>query len=61
MARPLISFLTDFGADGAAAICRGVMLSIAPDAQILALGRNQADAAAALGIEPGRRVRIERR
>jgi hypothetical protein len=35
MARPLISFLTDFGADGAAAICRGVMLSIAPDAQIL--------------------------
>jgi S-adenosyl-L-methionine hydrolase (adenosine-forming) len=35
MARPFISFLTDFGADGAAAICRGVMLSIAPDAQIL--------------------------
>lgn len=35
MARPLISFLTDFGADGAAAICRGVMLSVAPDAQIL--------------------------
>jgi S-adenosylmethionine hydrolase len=35
MARPVISFLTDFGADGAAAICRGVMLSIAPDAQIL--------------------------
>jgi S-adenosylmethionine hydrolase len=33
--RPFISFLTDFGADGAAAICRGVMLTIAPDAQIL--------------------------
>jgi len=33
--RPFISFLTDFGADGAAAICRGVMLSIAPDAQIV--------------------------
>ena len=35
MERPFISFLTDFGADGAAAICRGVMLSIAPDAQIV--------------------------
>jgi S-adenosylmethionine hydrolase len=33
--RPFISFLTDFGPDGAAAICRGVMLSIAPDAQIV--------------------------
>jgi S-adenosylmethionine hydrolase len=33
--RPFLSFLTDFGADGAAAICRGVMLGIAPDAQIL--------------------------
>jgi S-adenosylmethionine hydrolase len=33
--RPFISFLTDFGEDGAAAICRGVMLSIAPDAQIV--------------------------
>jgi S-adenosyl-L-methionine hydrolase (adenosine-forming) len=33
--RAFISFLTDFGADGAAAICRGVMLSIAPDAQIV--------------------------
>ena len=30
-----MSFLTDFGADGAAAICRGVMLSIVPDAQIV--------------------------
>lgn len=35
MTPPFISFLTDFGADGAAAICRGVMLSIAPDAQIV--------------------------
>jgi hypothetical protein len=35
MRRPFISFLTDFGPDAAAAICRGVMLGIAPDAQIL--------------------------
>jgi S-adenosylmethionine hydrolase len=35
MTRPFISFLTDFGLDGAAAICRGVMLSIASDAQIV--------------------------
>jgi S-adenosylmethionine hydrolase len=35
MARPVITFLTDFGLDGAAAICRGVMLGIAPDAQII--------------------------
>lgn len=33
--RPIIGFLTDFGLDGAAAICRGVMLSIARDAQIV--------------------------
>jgi S-adenosyl-L-methionine hydrolase (adenosine-forming) len=33
--RPVITFLTDFGPDAAAAICRGVMLSIAPDAQIV--------------------------
>lgn len=33
--RPVIGFLTDFGFDGAAAICRGVMLSIARDAQII--------------------------
>jgi len=32
---PVIGFLTDFGLDGAAAICRGVMLSIARDAQIV--------------------------
>lgn len=35
MDRPVIGFLTDFGLDGAAAICRGVMLSIARDAQIV--------------------------
>ena len=33
--RPFLSFLTDFGPDAAAAICRGVMLGIAPDAQIV--------------------------
>lgn len=33
--RPVIAFLTDFGLDGAAAACRGVMLSICPDAQIV--------------------------
>lgn len=35
MTRPFISFLTDFGPDSAAAICRGVMVSIAPDVQIV--------------------------
>lgn len=35
MQRPFISFLTDFGLDGAAAVCRGVMLSICRDAQIV--------------------------
>ena len=34
---PFISFLSDFGLDGAAAICRGIMLSICPDAQIIDL------------------------
>ncbi|MEO5986194.1 MAG: SAM-dependent chlorinase/fluorinase [Candidatus Limnocylindria bacterium] len=34
-ARPVITFLTDFGPDGAAATCRGVMLGICPDAQIV--------------------------
>lgn len=33
--RPVISFLTDFGLDGAAATCRGVMLGICHDAQIV--------------------------
>jgi hypothetical protein len=37
MERPVISFLTDFGPDGPAPICRGVMLGIARDAQILDL------------------------
>jgi S-adenosylmethionine hydrolase len=32
--RPFISFMTDFGPDSAAAVCRGVMLSIAPEARI---------------------------
>jgi S-adenosyl-L-methionine hydrolase (adenosine-forming) len=32
---PVISFLSDFGLDGAAAICRGVILSICPTAQII--------------------------
>ena len=32
---PVISFLSDFGLDGAAAICRGVMLRICPTAQIV--------------------------
>jgi len=35
MDRPVIGFLSDFGTDSAAAICRGVMLSIARDAQIV--------------------------
>jgi len=33
--RPVIAFLTDFGLDGAAATCRGVMLAICPDAQVI--------------------------
>jgi len=33
--RPVIGFLTDFGLDGAAAICRAVILSICRDAQIV--------------------------
>jgi S-adenosylmethionine hydrolase len=33
--RPVIGFLTDFGLDGAVAACKGVMLSICPDAQIV--------------------------
>jgi S-adenosylmethionine hydrolase len=33
--RPVIGFLSDFGTDSAAAICRGVILSIARDAQIV--------------------------
>lgn len=33
--RPLISFLSDFGADVAAAACKGVMLAICPEATIV--------------------------
>jgi hypothetical protein len=33
--RPVIGFLTDFGLDAAAAVCRGVMLGICRDAQIV--------------------------
>jgi S-adenosylmethionine hydrolase len=33
--RPVIGFLSDFGLDGAAATCRGVMLGICRDAQIV--------------------------
>jgi S-adenosylmethionine hydrolase len=40
MPRPVLSFLTDFGPDGPAPICRGVMLAIAPDAQIVDIGHN---------------------
>jgi S-adenosylmethionine hydrolase len=40
MTRPLLTFLTDFGTDGPAPICRGIMLSIAPDAQIIDIGHN---------------------
>ena len=40
--RPVIGFLTDFGLDGAAAICRGVMLSIARDAQIVDISHSVA-------------------
>jgi S-adenosylmethionine hydrolase len=38
--RPVITFLTDFGPDGAPAVCRGVMLGIAPDAQIVDISHN---------------------
>jgi S-adenosylmethionine hydrolase len=33
--RPVVGFRTDFGSDSAAAICRGVILSIVPDVQIV--------------------------
>ncbi|MDQ2941746.1 MAG: SAM-dependent chlorinase/fluorinase [Chloroflexota bacterium] len=38
MERPIITFLTDFGLDGAAATCRGVILSICREAQIVDIG-----------------------
>ena len=37
MSGPFISFLTDFGGHTAAAVCRGVIWTIAPDARILDL------------------------
>src|SRR6476659_6519309 len=40
VAGPLISFLTDFGAESAPATCRGVMWGIAPDARILDLSHS---------------------
>jgi S-adenosylmethionine hydrolase len=40
MSRPFISFMTDYGPDGFAPVCRGVMLGIAPDAQILDIGHS---------------------
>jgi S-adenosylmethionine hydrolase len=33
--RPVIGFLTDFGFDGAAAVCRAVILSICPEANVV--------------------------
>lgn len=33
--RPVIGFLSDFGLDGAAAVCRGVMIGICPDVQVI--------------------------
>lgn len=36
--RPIIAFLTDFGLDGAVATCKGVMLGICRDAQIIDVG-----------------------
>ena len=47
--RPVIGFLSDFGLDGAAAICRGVMLGICPDAQIVDISHTVAKYAVADG------------
>ena len=38
--RPIITFLTDFGLNGATAACRGVMLGICRDAQIIDVGHD---------------------
>jgi S-adenosylmethionine hydrolase len=35
MSRPVVTFLTDFGPDAAAAVCRGVMVGICPEVRIL--------------------------
>jgi S-adenosylmethionine hydrolase len=37
---PVIGFLTDFGPDAAPPICKGVILSIAPDARIVDISHN---------------------
>ena len=47
--RPVLGFLTDFGFDGAAATCRGVMLSICRDAQIVDISHSIAKYAVADG------------
>ena len=36
--RPILTLLTDFGLDGAVAACKGVILGICPDAQIIDVG-----------------------
>jgi S-adenosylmethionine hydrolase len=51
MPRPFISFLTDFGPDGPAPICRGVMLGIAPDANIVDVGHSITKYAIAEGAD----------
>ena len=47
--RAVIGFLTDFGFDGAAATCRGVMLGICPDAQVVDISHSVAKYAIADG------------
>ncbi len=42
MVRPVVSLLTDFGTDAAAAICRGVVVGIAPDAQVIDIAHSVA-------------------
>jgi S-adenosylmethionine hydrolase len=42
VARPVLTLLTDFGPDAAAAICRGVILGIAPDAQVVDISHSVA-------------------
>ena len=68
--RPIITFLTDFGLNGATAACRGVMLSICRDAQIIDVGHDIRKFAIrdgafllrfALPVRSGRRPRRRRR
>jgi hypothetical protein len=42
VSRPVLTLLTDFGPDAAAAICRGVIVGIAPDAQIIDISHSVA-------------------